>query len=426
MESLTGRHETNLYEFANWKKKTTLFLTSQSLSLFGSMLVQYAIMWHITLTTKSGVTLSASFIAGFLPQMIISLFAGVWADRYPRKLLIIAADALTAFSTLILTIFFLAGYKELWLIFLVSGIRSIGAGIQAPAVMAFIPQIVPSDRLMKVNSLNSTLQPIIMIVAPILSGALMSISRLEAIFMIDIVTATLAISLLAMLKVSIQVNSADLKDRGYLDDLKAGLRYVHGNRPVSILLIFFGLTFFLIVPAATLTPLLVTRNYGGEVWRLTANEVTFFAGSIVGGFILTIWGGYKNHFRTIGLACLIWAVLFFSLGVTDNFYFYLFVMFLAGLPMPYWSSSATTLLQLIVQPDMQGRVFGLQQLIMSTVMPLGMLIFGPIADMIPIETILLIVSPLMLAPGIWIFLKQSPSTAPVTLEAERVEVEAHR
>lgn len=424
MKSLIGTNETNLNAFVDWKKKTALFLISQSLSLFGSMLVQYAIMWHITLTTKSGATLTASFVAGFLPQIIISLFAGVWADRYPRKLLIIAADALTAVSTLVLTIFFLAGYQELWLIFLISGIRSIGAGIQAPAVMAFIPQIVPSDRLLKVNSINSTLQPIIMIVAPILSGALMSFSRLETIFMIDISTAALAIALLAMLKVAIPTNSTDLTNRGYLDDLKAGLLYVRGNRPVSILLIFFGLTFFLIVPAATLTPLLVTRSYGSEVWRLTANEVTFFAGSIVGGFILTIWGGYKNHFRTIGLACLAWAVLFFSLGVTNNFILYLFVMFLAGLPMPYWSSSATTLLQLTVQSDMQGRVFGLQQLIMSTVMPLGMLVFGPIADIISIETILLVVSPLMLAPGIWIFVKQSPVGQVNSLATEENETEA--
>jgi DHA3 family macrolide efflux protein-like MFS transporter len=146
----------------------------------------------------------------------------------------------------------------------------------------------------------------------------------------------------------------------------------------------------------------------------------------VGGFILTIWGGYKNHFRTIGLACLTWAVLFFSLGVVNNFYLYLFVMFLAGLPMPYWSSSATTLLQLIVQSDMQGRVFGLQQLIMSTVMPLGMLVFGPLADVIPIETILLIVSPAMLAPGIWIFLKQNPTVGLASLEREKVEVDIQR
>jgi MFS family permease len=91
---------------------------------------------------------------------------------------------------------FLLGYGELWLLILVSGIRSIGAGIQMPAVNAFLPQIAPTDKLIKVNSINGTLQPFIMIAAPITSGALLSAARLEAIFFVDVVTAILAVSLL--------------------------------------------------------------------------------------------------------------------------------------------------------------------------------------------------------------------------------------
>ncbi|HEY4692072.1 MAG TPA: MFS transporter, partial [Bellilinea sp.] len=120
----------NTREDPRWKKKTALFLSSQSLSMFGSMLVQYAIIWHVTLTTQSGSMLTVATLVGFLPQLVISLFAGVWADRHNRKFLIIAADALTAVSTLVLAFFFLFGYQEIWLIFVVSGIRSIGAGIQ--------------------------------------------------------------------------------------------------------------------------------------------------------------------------------------------------------------------------------------------------------------------------------------------------------
>ena len=164
--TLAGAAET---DYDGWQARTALFLSSQSMSMFGSMLVQYAIIWYVTLSTQSGAALTISTLVGFLPQLVISLFAGVWADRYPRKLLIIGADVLTASSTLILAIFFLMGYQELWLIYLVSGIRSVGAGIQTPAVSALIPQIVPSERLIKVNSINGTLQPFIMIAAPVLS-----------------------------------------------------------------------------------------------------------------------------------------------------------------------------------------------------------------------------------------------------------------
>ena len=290
-----------------WKKKTALFLSSQGLSLFGSMLVQYAIIWHVTLTTQSGGILTLSTLAAFLPQIIISLFAGVWADRYPRKPLIIFADILTAVSTLILAVFFLLGYQELWLIFLVSAIRSVGAGIQTPAVNAFLPQIVPMDRLVKVNSINSTIQPFIMIAAPLVSGALLSLSRLEGIFFIDVLTAILAVSLLLVLKVSAHQKAAAEQTTGYLDDLKAGLVYINQNQAIKTLFIFFAFVFFLVAPVAFLSPLLVTRSFGDEVWRLTANEVTFFVGSILGGILMTAWGGFKNHFRTIGLACILWA-----------------------------------------------------------------------------------------------------------------------
>lgn len=412
---------------SSWQKKTVLFLSSQSLSLFGSMLVQYAIIWYITLTTQSGVILTIATVAGFLPQIVLSIFAGVWADRYPRKFLIIASDMLTAVSTLVLAVFFLLGYQELWLIFLVSALRSVGAGIQAPAVNAFLPQIVPAEKLIRVNGINGTLQPFIMIAAPLLSGALLAYSRLEAIFFIDVVTAALAVGLLLILRVPAHQKATQTQTSGYLDDLKAGLAYVRQHRLIRILFIFFAFAFFLATPVIFLTPLMVARTFGEEVWRLTANEITFFVGSILGGLLMTAWGGFKNHFRTIGLSCILWAVMFTGLGLSQNFYLYLLFMFLAGIPMPMFNVPAVTLLQEIVAEDMQGRVFGVQQLITNTIMPVGMLIFGPIADIVAVETLLVLSSALMALPGLWIFfyrqpvlpsLQPQPALAPAEVQIE--------
>jgi DHA3 family macrolide efflux protein-like MFS transporter len=410
-ENLAGLNP-EIGDYSGWKKKAALFLASQGLSLFGSMLVQYAIMWHVTLTTQSGAVLTLAIISGFLPQIVISLFAGVWADRYPRKFLIIAADLLTATSTLVLAIFFLVGYRELWLILLVSAIRSVGAGIQSPAVGALLPQIVPANKLIRVNSINATIQPFVMLVAPVLSGALLSFYSLESIFFVDVVTAILAVALLLALKVAPHVKAAAEQHTGYLDDLKAGLAYIGQNRPIKNLLLFFAFVFFLIAPVAFLTPLLVARTFGEEVWRLTANEVAFFGGSILGGFIMTAWGGFPNRFRTIGLSCVIWAGLFVGLGLsayTQEFVVYLFFMTLAGFPMPFWSASTTTLLQEMFEPNVQGRVFGVLGLIMNTVMPVGMLVFGPLADVFSVEALLILSSALMAAPGIWIFLYRQPA-----------------
>ena len=348
----------------------------------------------------------------------------MWADRYPRKLLIIGADLLTATSTLILAAFFLLGYQELWMIFALSGIRSVGAGIQSPAVNALLPQIVPGEKLLRVNSINGTLQPFIMIAAPVTAGALLSFSRLESILMIDVVTAAIAIGLLVTLRVPPLVR-ATAPQRGYFEDLRAGMRYSAGNRAISTLFIFFALVWFLVVPAAFLSPLLVARSYGEEVWKLTANEVAFFGGSILGGGIMTAWGGFKNKFRTIGTTCIAWAVLFAALGLARDFNLYLGLMVLSGIPMPFLNASTTTLLQEIVPGDMQGRVFSLQQLIVSTVMPIGLAVFGPLADVVSVETLLVVASALMAGPGVWLYLSkrseshnQGPGAADLPVQRE--------
>src|SRR3954463_5439188 len=107
----------NEHVMENWKKNIILFLSSQTVSLFGSSLVQYAIMWHITLTTESGLMMTLYIICGFIPTFILSPVAGVWADRYNRKMLIILADGLIALSTLALAILFLMGFDAIWLLF---------------------------------------------------------------------------------------------------------------------------------------------------------------------------------------------------------------------------------------------------------------------------------------------------------------------
>jgi DHA3 family macrolide efflux protein-like MFS transporter len=272
-----------------------------------------------------------------------------------------------------------------------------------PAVNALLPQIAPPEKLIKVNGINSTIQPFIMIAAPVASGALLSFYRLESIFFIDVVTALVAISLLLVLKVPAHQKAHTLQANGYFDDLKAGLAYLGQNQVIKTLFVFFAATFFLVAPVAFLSPLLVARSFGEEVWRLTANEVTFFLGSIVGGAVMTVWGGFKNHFRTIGLATILFGLFFSGLGLAKDFVLYLTIMFLSGFPMSMFSVPTTTLLQETVPPDMQGRVFGVMQLIQTTLLPAGMLVFGPIADLITIELLLVLTGTTMVIPGLWIF-----------------------
>ena len=215
----------------SWKRQTVLFLTSQTLSLFGSSLVQYALMWHVTLATKSGWVMTLFVLCGFVPTFLMSPFAGVWADRLNRKNLIMLSDGLIALATLALALVFMAGEDALWLILVTAAIRAVGQAVQGPAVGALLPQFVPPEQLTRVNGISSTLQSAIMFASPILSGVLMTIWPLEWVFFLDVATAALAISVLAfLLKVPPHAKASAPQTVSYFADLKLGFRYVRDHR----------------------------------------------------------------------------------------------------------------------------------------------------------------------------------------------------
>ena len=166
--------------------------------MFGTSLVQYAIMWHITLKTQSGFMMTISIICGFLPMFLLSPFGGVWADRYNRKTLIVIADSFIALATFVLAMLFYSGYDFIWLLFVASAVRALGSGVQSPAINAFIPQMVPEEKLTKVNATNGSIQSMVTLLSPMVSGALLSVTSLEVIFFIDVITAAIAVTITAL------------------------------------------------------------------------------------------------------------------------------------------------------------------------------------------------------------------------------------
>lgn len=374
----------------HWRRNIVLFLSSQTISLFGSSLVQYAIMWYISLNTKSGIMMTLYIICGFIPTFLLSPVAGVWADRYNRKVLIMLADGLIATATLVMAILFLTGYKEAWLLFVMAAIRALGSGVQTPAVGAILPQIVPADRLTKVNGINGSIQAVIMFVSPIVSAALLTVATIEAIFFIDVVTAAIAIlTLLLYFRLPSHQKASNPPKAGYFNDLKEGLAYIRGQAYLKSFFAFMAVFFILMAPAAFLTPLQVIRSFGEEVWRLTAIEIAFSVGMMAGGGIIAAWGGFKNKVHTMTLATVLMGVCTFLLGVVPVFWIYLAFMALFGVAMPAFNTPTMTMIQEKVDENYMGRIFGVFSMISTSMMPIGMLIFGPIADAVAIEWLLI-------------------------------------
>lgn len=391
----------------NWKKNTALFLTSQTLSLFGTMLVQYAIMWHIVLETQSGAMMTIYILVAVLPTFFTSLLGGVWADRYNKKHLINLADGSIALISLAIAISLSTGIDSIALLMITACVRALGQGIQQPAVTSLIPFIVPEDKLLKINGLNSSLQSGINLLSPLVSASLMSLAPLQILFLIDVVTAVLAISILYFLvKVPLMEHKTENREKtSHFTDLTDGLKHLKYQKSLLLLVIFSGLNTFFISPFV-LIPLQVTRNFGADLWRLSAVEIGQGVGMIVGGLLVGVWC-FRNKIYAIGASSVIIGILNVSFGLWTNFTPYLVCMVIFGIIWPYFSTPGVTLIQERVAPDYLGRVLSVYTMLGSLAMPFGMLFFGPLADTIDINYIFIGTGAVMMFLGIMYFVSKT-------------------
>ncbi len=394
---------------SNWKRNAIFFIVGQFISMFGSMLVSYAITWHVTLSEQSGSLIAIFTCASMLPMVFISPVAGVWADRYNRKYLINISDGAIALVTLIIAILYISGVKNIWLLFVVVIVRSIGQGIQQPAGNAIIPQIVPEEHLTRFNGIQGTTQSLTMFAAPMVAGALLTFVPIEYIFFIDVITAIIGIATVFFcVKITHDVKTEEHKSgaKAYFDEMREGLGFIHSNKWLKTLLVFMALFCILASPASMLTPLQVTRSFGTDVWRLTAIEITFSIGMMVGGIVISVWGGLKNKVHTMILAWLLFGLTTVLFGIIPNFWVYLSVMVFCGCTMPFFNTPSMTLMQTKIPPNLMGRVFSVLMVINGIAMPIGMALFGPLSDAVKIETLLVVTGVLLLVGGVVLFLQK--------------------
>ena len=165
----------------------------QAFSLLGSELVQFALIWWMTRESKSAVVLTTATIVSLLPRMLLMPFAGALVDRWRRRKILILADTFIALATLVLAGLFAAGIAEIWHIYFLLVVRSLGSVFHRPAMMASTTLMVPKKHLSRVAGMNETLSGALSIASPPLGALLMTIWPLQSILMIDVVTALAAI-----------------------------------------------------------------------------------------------------------------------------------------------------------------------------------------------------------------------------------------
>lgn len=385
----------------SWKKQFAIIYAGQAFSLLGSAVVQFAVIWWLTVQTESAVTLTISSIVTFLPNMLIGPFAGVWIDRYNRRTVMIAADGLVALSSVILgTAFLLTESPPIWFIYIILFMRGLGNTFHGPAMQAAIPMLVPAEMLTKAGGWGNLINSVSAMLGPVLGAAAMGFLPIAGVMLIDILGAAFAI--ICLLFVSIP----DIPQTGervhMLSDMKLGFEAMRANKPLMAVFIPLLLMNILYMPLGSLFPLLVRTHFMGGAWHNSLVEFAFAGGLLISSIIIGIWGGMRRRFLMaswaiglLGMASLLSGAL-----PPDGFWLFVVCCFFMGFSGTFMSVPIMAYTQETIAPEMMGKVFSLLMTVMTLAMPVGLLVAGPVSEVAGVDAWFLWSGVALIATGI--------------------------
>jgi MFS transporter, DHA3 family, macrolide efflux protein len=375
-----------------WAPRFFTIWGGQAVSLFGSALVQFALIWYLTQQTHSATVLAMATLAAMLPQVLIGPFAGVLVDRSNRRWIMVAADAIIALTTLLLAGLFALGVVQIWQIYLAMMIRSAGGAFHYPAMTSSTTLMVPKQHLARIGGLNQTLQGLMGIVAPPIGAMLVSVLPTQGVLMIDVTTALFGITPLLFLSVPQPVRQdvkpGDTKPAtSFWSDAREGLRFITSWPGLMIIVLMAIVLNGLLTPTGSLMPLLVTKHFGLGPLSLGLTETFWGIGMIIGGLILGAWGGFKRKIVTslIGVAGIGIGTLVIGTAPSGMFPLALSGMFVMGFNVVFANGPLQAIFQTVIPPEKQGRVMSLVSSLVIAVTPLSLLIAGPLSDKIGIQ-----------------------------------------
>ncbi|GAB4537004.1 MAG: hypothetical protein Fur0018_27750 [Anaerolineales bacterium] len=260
-----------------WAPPFFTIWTGQAFSLFGSQLVQFALIWYLTRQTGSATVLATASLVGMLPQIVIGPFAGALVDRWSRRVVMIVSDSLAALFAL--------GVVQTWHIYLLMGVRAIAGAFQWPAMQAATSLMVPKAHLSRIQGLNQMLNGALSIVAAPLGALLIDLLPMQGILAIDVSTAFFAVAPLFFVRVPEPQHRVDApaEKPSVWADVRAGVAYVWRWPGLAILLGMALLINFLLTPAFALLPLLVKAHFGRGAMALGWMEAVSGVGMVLAG-----------------------------------------------------------------------------------------------------------------------------------------------
>jgi DHA3 family macrolide efflux protein-like MFS transporter len=380
----------------------SIVFVGQAFSLLGSRLVQFTLVWWLTIRSGSASVLAFASITAILPQVILGPLAGTLVDRWNRRLVLMVSDSVIALTVGVLALLYLQGSVQVWHIYAVMFVRSLGGAFQWPTMQASTSLMVPSRHLSRVSGLTQSLHGVANILAPPLGALLLEVLPIETILAIDIGTAILAVGPLFIFQIPQPPDSGPRAQRSILTELHEGARFMRRWTGVLMIVVIAMIINLLSNPAFSLLPLLVTEHFKGQALDLSVMQSAFGIGMILGGVLLGVWGGSTQRVKTALSALVASGVAILVLGLAPPSAFLIAVgaFFAFGFVNSIANASFLAALQTIVPSSMQGRIFTLLNSGVMSMSPLGLAVAGPIADVLSIQFWFLIAGAAMTTLGL--------------------------
>ncbi|MBI4927278.1 MAG: MFS transporter [Anaerolineae bacterium] len=355
----------------------------QLVSLFGTAMSRFGLTIWAYQQTGQVTTLALMGFFNSLAYVLFSPLAGVVADRYSRKWVIILADLGAGLVTLGLLLLYRAGGLQIWHLYLGGVITNALGAFQEPAFGASVSMLVPRNQLTRANGMLSLANDGAHMFAPMLAGALLLPLGIGGIMTIDVVTCLAAVTTVLLVTIPQPVQSRATTPRGFAN-LSFGFRYISRHVGLlGILLIFTGINFFAAVTYFGVMPAMILSRSGGNAAVLGLVQSVLGIGGVAGGALLTLWGGPKNRVKGFLLstaASFLLGDLLFAIGRSPAAW--VGAAFASAVFLPFLLSCYEAIWQSTVPHDVQGRVFSAKNMLQIGSMPLGYLMAGFLADRI--------------------------------------------
>ncbi|NIU39453.1 MFS transporter [Candidatus Bathyarchaeota archaeon] len=365
----------------------TSYLTlwsGQLISLLGSSIASFVIIWWITLETESPLYLAVASFAGLAPLVILMPFAGVLVDRWSRKAMIGVVDLLQAVATVALILLFWLNIVSIWLVLGLLTLRGIFQAFHNPAASAIVPLMVPREKLSRMNGVNYLLSGATTLVGPVVAALLLEVWRIDQILWIDAATFIIAVIPLLIIKIpSVRTNQdKDPTRSSFKKDFGEGLAFIKNARGLLPFIVLATALNFLLTPLSTLMPYYVRFDHLGDAPDLALVMAFFQGGILAGGLLMSVIKGFKRKMVAIVFSVYViflgYAVV--ALTPTGLFWFMAVGGLIIGCCLPIANVSIQTIIQTVVPLKMLGRINSVIGALASAASPFGMILSGIIVE----------------------------------------------